>query len=64
MANIQCKMCGGVNEIQDGVTSGVCRYCGSLTTFPKFSDEQTEHLYSRAEHFRKKHDFDKAGSRK
>jgi len=62
MANIQCKMCGGVNEIQDGVTSGVCQYCGSLTTFPKFSDEQTEHLYSRAEHFRQKNDFDKAVS--
>ena len=28
MANIQCKMCGGVNELQDGVTSGVCQYCG------------------------------------
>ena len=28
MANIQCKMCGGVNEIRDGVTSGVCQYCG------------------------------------
>ena len=62
MANIQCKMCGGVNDIQDGVTSGVCQYCGSLTTFPKFSDEQTEHIYSRAEHFRQKNDFDKAAS--
>ena len=55
-------MCGGVNELQDGVTSGVCQYCGSLTTFPKISDEQTEHLYSRAEHFRQKNDFDKAVS--
>ena len=62
MANIQCKMCGGVNELQDGVTSGVCQYCGSLTTFLKISDEQTEHLYSRAEHFRQKNDFDKAVS--
>lgn len=60
MASIQCKMCGGVNELQDGVTSGVCQYCGSLTTFPKFNDEQTEHLYKRAEHFRQKNDFDKA----
>lgn len=53
-------MCGGINELQDGVTSGVCQYCGSLTTFPKIDDEQTERLYGRAEHFRQKHDFDKA----
>ena len=61
-ANVQCKMCGGMVEIPEGLTSGVCPYCNSLTTFPKISDEQTEHLYSRAEHFRQKNDFDKAVS--
>lgn len=60
MATIQCKMCGGMVEISDDLTSGGCPYCNSLTTFPKISDEQTEHLYSRAEHFRQKNDFDKA----
>lgn len=60
MATIQCKMCGGMVEISEDLTSGVCPYCNSLTTFPKISDEQTEHLYSRAEHFRQKNDFDKA----
>ena len=60
MANIQCKMCGGMVEISNDLSSGVCPYCNCLTTFPKISDEQTEHLYSRAEHFRQKNDFDKA----
>ena len=60
MAKIQCKMCGGLNDLPDGVTSGACQYCGSLTTFPKFADEQTEHFYSRAESFRQRNDFDKA----
>ena len=60
MAKIQCKMCGGRNDLPDGVASGECPYCGSLTTFPKIADTQTEHLYARAEHFRQKNDFDKA----
>ena len=60
MAKIQCKMCGGLNDLPDGVTSGECQYCGSLTTFPKIADEQTENLYRRAEHFRRRNDFDKA----
>ena len=62
MAKIQCKMCGGLNELPDGVTSGECPYCGSLTTFPKITDTQTEQLYSRAEHFRRNNNFDKAVS--
>ena len=60
MAKIQCKMCGGLNDLPDGVTSGECQYCGSLTTFPKITDTQTEQLYVRAEHFRRSGSFDKA----
>ena len=58
MAVIQCKMCGGTVDLPQGVTSGECPYCGSLTTFPKISDEHKEQLYGRAEHFRRQNDFD------
>ena len=62
MAVIQCKMCGGTVDLPQGVTSGECPYCGSLTTFPKINNEHKEQLYSRAEHFRRQNDFDKAVS--
>ena len=60
MATIQCKMCGGTMDLPQGVTSGECPYCGSLTTFPNLNDEKREQLYNRAEHFRRLNDFDKA----
>ena len=60
MAAIQCKMCGGMVDVVDGVTSKECPYCGTLTTFPKISDDRRENLYNRAEHFRRAGDFDKA----
>ena len=60
MAKIQCKMCGGQVGLQDGITTGECPYCGSLTTFPKLDTEQREQLYARAEHFRQANNFDKA----
>ena len=60
MAKIQCKMCGGQVELPNGITAGECPYCGSLTTFPKIGDEQTERFYARAEHFRQASNFDKA----
>ena len=62
MAAIQCKMCGGMVELPQGVTSGECPYCGTLTTFPMVSGEQHEQLYNRAEHFRRMNDYDKAAA--
>ena len=60
MAKIQCKMCGGMNEVKEGATSWECPYCGSLTTFPKLDTEHREQLYNRAEWFRQANNFDKA----
>ena len=62
MAKIHCKMCGGQIDLQSGMTSGECPYCGSLTTFPKIDTPQREQLYNRAEHFRQVNNFDKAVS--
>jgi len=62
MAKIQCKMCGGTIELPEGMYSGECPYCGTLTTFPKVSSEELENLYNRAEHFRRINEYDKAVS--
>ncbi len=35
MAVFKCKMCGGVLEIQENQTVGVCEYCGTKQTLPK-----------------------------
>ena len=53
-------MCGGELSLPDGVSSGSCPYCGTLTTFPKLSSDQLEQLYNRAEHFRRINEYDKA----
>ena len=60
MASVQCKMCGYMVELPDGLTVGECPACGSVTTFPKIASEHAEQLYARAEHFRQINDFDKA----
>ena len=60
MASVQCKMCGYVVELPDGLTVGECPACGSVTTFPKIASEHAGQLYARAEHFRQINDFDKA----
>ena len=62
MAKIQCKMCGGEIQVPEGVCSGSCPYCGTLTTFPKVSSDELENLYNRAEHFRRINEYDKAVS--
>ena len=35
MAKIQCGKCGGIIELPDGATSGVCPRCGDLTSLPE-----------------------------
>ena len=60
MANVQCKMCGAVIRLQEGVFSGPCEYCGTLVTLPRIETEDQERLYNRAEHFRRMGEFDKA----
>ncbi len=59
MAVIKCKMCGGDIVVTDA-TYGACDSCGSLMTLPRASDERKANLFSRANHFRRQNDFDKA----
>lgn len=56
----KCKMCDATLNIQTGDGVAVCEYCGSKQSLPRFSDERIMNLYSRADHYRKNNEFDKA----
>lgn len=60
MAFFKCKMCGGSLEIQDGMTTGECEYCGTTQTVPSDHDENIRNLFNRANVLRIKAEFDKA----
>jgi tetratricopeptide (TPR) repeat protein/predicted nucleic acid-binding Zn ribbon protein len=53
-------MCGGDIEPNAGQTFGTCDHCGTTMTLPRASDEQKVNLFNRANHFRRKSDFDQA----
>lgn len=60
MAVLTCKMCGGDLELSDGMTTARCPYCGTSQTVPRIDSEQRVRLYERANHFRRRNDYDMA----
>ncbi len=60
MAIYKCKMCGGALEIHNKESVATCEYCGTQQTLPKLDDDRKTNLYDRANHFRRKNEFDKA----
>ena len=60
MAKINCKMCGGKFNLQEGITAGKCPYCGTTTTFPQISTEHHEQLHNWEEDFLRRNNLDKA----
>lgn len=56
----KCKMCDATLNINEGDSVAVCEYCGSEQSLPRFRDEKVMNLYSRADHYRKNNEFDKA----
>jgi len=60
MTPFKCKLCGGDIVAEAGQPFGKCDSCGTTTTLPKASDEQKMNLHNRANHFRRKNDFDQA----
>lgn len=60
MAVFKCKMCGGDLQVESGMTTGVCEYCGTRQTLPRLSDDRRAQMYDRANHFRRNNDYDKA----
>ncbi len=60
MSVLICKMCGGDLEVQEGMTTVRCPYCGTNQTLPKFDSEKRLRMYDRANHFRRSNDYDKA----
>ena len=62
MTPFKCKLCGGDIVAEAGQAHGKCDSCGTATTLPRASDEQKINLFNRANHFRRKGDFDQAVS--
>lgn len=60
MSVLTCKMCGGDLELTDGMTTARCPYCGTNQTIPQLDSEQRMRLYERANHFRRRNDYDLA----
>ncbi|MBO5303116.1 MAG: TIR domain-containing protein [Lachnospiraceae bacterium] len=60
MAILRCKMCGGDLEVQQGMSSCTCEFCGTEQTVPKIDDENLQGLFNRANVLRMKSQFDKA----
>lgn len=60
MSVLTCKMCGGNLEISAGMTTARCPYCGINQTIPRLDSDQRIRLYERANHFRRRNDYDLA----
>ena len=60
MAFYKCKMCGGALEVEEGKSVITCEFCGTTQTVHSFDDEKKNHLFSRADELRFRHEFDKA----
>ncbi|MBR3764708.1 MAG: TIR domain-containing protein, partial [Clostridia bacterium] len=60
MAVLECKICGGLNEMPQGVALMPCKYCGSQMTLPLMKDENHAAAFNRGNHFRRIGEFDKA----
>ena len=59
MRKMTCKMCDEMFDIQDdGIKQ--CPQCGYIMTLPSDVTDSRIHLYNRANHYRKKHHYDKA----
>lgn len=56
----KCKMCDATLTFQPEDSVAVCEYCGTTQTIPKYTDERVTNLYTRAEHYRKNNEYDKA----
>lgn len=60
MSVLTCKMCGGDLNPADGMTTARCPYCGTNQTIPRLDSERRIRLYDRANHFRRRNDYDMA----
>ena len=57
---IDCKECGGRNEVDTESNFITCAYCGKQITLPTVKDEERARLFNRANYFRRQGEFDKA----
>lgn len=62
MQVVNCHMCGGRNEAEDGASICQCEYCGSTFPLPKAKEKRIENLFNKANYYRINNEFDRATS--
>lgn len=60
MAIYKCKMCGGDLIVDESTKICECEYCGTQQTLPRLDNDKKLNLLSRADHFRRNNEYDKA----
>lgn len=60
MISYNCKMCGAVLEVSENDKICTCKYCESVQTLPRLTDDKKNKLFARADHFRRNNEYDKA----
>lgn len=60
MAILNCKICGGVLEINEALSVYECQHCGTKQTLPNIDDEAKIGHFNRANELRRMCEFDKA----
>ena len=58
--NIECSICGGSNEIEEGQSSYVCKYCGERQAVPVRMKASSAGIFNRANELRRQGEFDRA----
>jgi hypothetical protein len=53
-------MCGGDLEVNESLSIGICKFCGSKNSLPSKTDEIKANLYNRANDLRRNNEFDRA----
>jgi len=53
-------MCGGNIQAEPEAAFGACDSCGITSTLPKVNDMRIVNLFNRANHLRRRHEFDRA----
>ena len=56
----KCKICGGTVSINQESGIVICDYCGTKQVLPQFTNDSTQVLYERGNHYLLQNEYDKA----
>ena len=60
MVTIECKVCGGRNNVEEGQGSYRCAFCGTLQMMPNAKEQRQIDRLNRANYFRRQGEYDRA----